>query len=183
MSTDEIDFLDGLTPDPPRPIQPAPAAPVVTPAPVGYSLAPPLPAKSRETLKFVALLVVVAVCSLSSGLLFAWLFTRHDSPGPGDYDRHFIAVGKAYLGDLGPAYASAWEDGAKVLDAGQPIGVALDTVAKSWEANRKAAGNKRLTPELSKVVEQGKDEKEVTTGDRAALAKAYRGIAKGLGGK
>lgn len=178
MSTDEIDFLDGLTPDPPRPIA---AAPAVAPVPVAVVAAPTQP---WGTARFVVLLVVVGACSLGSGLLFAWLFTRRDdTPSPGDYDRRFVAVGKAYLSDLGPAYATAWEDGAKVLDAGQSIGMALDTVAKSWEANRKVAGNKRLTPELNKVVAESKPDSEVTSEDRAALAKAYRGLAKGLGGK
>lgn len=176
MSNDDIDFLDGLDDVPARP-KPVAPAPVVAPVVV--------PAKNHETLKFIAILAVCAVCSLGSGLMFAWLLSGRDGPAPtpGDFDPRFVSVGKAYLHDLGSAYAPAWEDGAKILDAGQSIGMALDATAKAWEVNRKAAFNKRITPELSKVVEQSKDDKDVTPEDRAALAKAYRGLAKGLSGK
>ncbi|AGA28406.1 hypothetical protein [Singulisphaera acidiphila] len=176
--SDELDFLDGLEPDPP------PSLGRAVPTPTPYPVAPAVvPVKSHDALKFGAILVFCAVCSLGSGLLFAWLLSeRGDRPSPGGYDPRFVAVGKAYLGDLGSAYGLAWEDGAKILDAGQTIDMALDTTAKAWEANRKAAFNARITPELSKVVAQGKDAASVTSDDRAALAKAYRGLAKGLGG-
>jgi hypothetical protein len=130
---------------------------------------------------------VALVCmALAVGVTAWWLAPGHDdgpAPSPGVYDPRFVSVGKTYLPALGPAYGAAWEDGAKVLDAGQPITMALDTVHASWEANRKALFNRRLEPELSKVVPQSKAEKEVTTEERAALAKAYRGLARGFSGK
>src|SRR5262249_27491449 len=98
----------------------------------------------------------------------------------GAFDPRFVPIGQKYVPGLGKDYAEGWEDGAKILDAGQPIGTALDTVAKSWEANRTGHFRAMITPEFSKVVAEQKPEKDVTPEDRASLAKAWRGFAKGL---
>src|SRR5262245_42411750 len=52
------------------------------------------------------------------------------------YDPHFIPIGRAYLPELGKAYAVAWDEGAESLDAGQDFSSALGVVAKVWEMKR-----------------------------------------------
>ena len=44
-----------------------------------------------------------------------------------------MRVGRAYLPGLGKAYAAAWEEGAKGLEAGQPLSAAVAAVGKAWE--------------------------------------------------
>jgi hypothetical protein len=175
MSTDndEIDFLDSLEADPPAtPAAKPQTAPVIANVTVSH----------RRTILELAVAALVGAGLVLVALVVAALWFGGFSPAPTptvEIDPRFVSIGKAYVNDLGIAWGASLEDGSKILDAGQPIGMADDAVAKAWEANRKAAFNKRVTPELSKVVEQSKDEKTVTAADRSALAKAYRGLAKG----
>jgi hypothetical protein len=103
------------------------------------------------------------------------------SPAVGPtHDPRFVSLGQNYLPHLGKAYAAAWEEGAKALEAGASISTALDTVAKSWSSNRTEIYDRVVTPQLSLIIEESVDEAKVTASDRAAMAAAWRGLAKGL---
>jgi hypothetical protein len=131
-------------------------------------------------------LVILASSVLGAGVALAasrW-FDAQRSPAPGPLpprNAHFVSLGKAYLPELGEAYAAAWEDGAKQLDAGGGISAAIDTVAKSWAARRSQAYDHVLTPEFSKIVAESIKDADVTQAERAAMAAAWRGLALGLG--
>ncbi len=92
----------------------------------------------------------------------------------------FVALGEVYLPQLGKAYAAAWEEGARQLDAGKDVSEALDTVAKEWSINRIHLYDRLVTPQFSLVVPEGADDAKLGPGDRAALAAAWRGLSRGL---
>jgi hypothetical protein len=95
-------------------------------------------------------------------------------------DRRYESLGRAYLPQLGKAYAAAWDQGAKALDSGQGISAALDTVAQTWTASRTEIYDKLLTPELAKIVSESVKDSDITPTERAAMAAAWRGLALGL---
>lgn len=97
-------------------------------------------------------------------------------------DAHFISIGQTYRTELGKVYARAWEDGARNLESGAGAAAAIDGVAKSWDAGRVSLFESLVTPELVKIVPEGKADKDITAEDRSRLAAAWRGFAKGLGG-
>ncbi len=169
MSNLRDPFAEGATPPPP----PRPKA--VIPAPLHVGLRHPSPA-----LVFAAVLGVGLLCGLC-GTLVGYLLIHHGGEEPAAGAR-FVPIGRAYRAELARVYARSWEDGAKLLDAGQAPEAALDTVAKAWDAGRVKLFERLVTPELARVVPEGKSAKDVTTEDRAALAAAWRGFAKGLEG-
>jgi hypothetical protein len=131
------------------------------------------------------LLTIVLSSALGAGLAIAalvWLDAPfHSAPGPvPPRDARFVALGKAYLPRLGLAYAGAWEEGAKQLEAGGDISAAIDAVAKSWSANRTQLYDHLLTPEFSKIVVESVKDADVTTAERSAMVAAWRGLAVGL---
>jgi hypothetical protein len=97
-------------------------------------------------------------------------------------DAAFIQLGRAYLPDLGKAYGAAWEDGAKLLEAGQPVSTAVGQVTTSWTTKRQALMDAQISPALAKVVPESTKDADVTSSERAALAAAWRGLARGLAG-
>jgi hypothetical protein len=106
------------------------------------------------------------------------------TPAPGPLpprDARCVAVGKTYLPQLGLAYAAAWEEGAKQLEAGEGMSAALDTVARSWSSNRTQLYDRVLTPEFSKIVAESTKDTDLTPAERSAMASAWRGVAQGLG--
>jgi hypothetical protein len=127
------------------------------------------------------------VISLSAGaalaivILAASGLTRLPTPDPGAArDARFAALGRAYLPRLGKAYSSAWEDGAKALEAGKGVSAALEIVSQSWSANRTKLYDEMLTPELAKIVAESVKDSDVTPSERAAMAAAWRGLSLGL---
>jgi hypothetical protein len=132
------------------------------------------------------LLTVVLSSVVGAGVVIAaslWLDAHHN-PAPGPVpprDVRFVALGKAYLPQLGLAYAAAWEDGAKQLEAGKDISAAIDAVAKSWSANRTQLYDHLLTPEFSKIVVESVKDSDVTPAERSAMVAAWRGLAVGMG--
>lgn len=100
-------------------------------------------------------------------------------PGPPS-DPRFIALGKAYLPQLGKAYSEAWSEGAKELDAGKTIAGALDVVSQKWTSSRTQLFEHVVTPEFSKIVAESVNDTDVTPAERAALAAAWRGLSLGL---
>jgi hypothetical protein len=130
-------------------------------------------------------LTVVLSSALGAGLVIAtavWLdIPLQPTPSPvTPRDARFVTLGKAYLPKLGKAYAAAWEDGAKQLEAGGGISAAIDAVAKSWSANRTQLYDHVLTPEFSKIVVESAKDSDVTPLERSAMAAAWRGLAVGL---
>ena len=112
----------------------------------------------------------------------AWIKSPHKpvpNPGP-PHDPRFVALGKAYLPQLGMAYAAAWEEGAKQLEAGKSITAALDAVSKTWSSNRTQLYDHVFTPEFSRIVAESVKDADVTPAERAALAAAWRGLSLGL---
>jgi hypothetical protein len=95
-------------------------------------------------------------------------------------DARFTSLGHKYLPQLGQAYAKAWNEGAKSLEAGQPMVEALQTVSQVWNENRVHLFDQVIGPELTKIVPEGRPDPEISLADRLALARAWRGIAAGL---
>jgi hypothetical protein len=135
---------------------------------------------TRRTLLTVVLSSVVGA---SLAITVSFWFDGPFKPAPGPVaprDARFVTLGKAYLPQLGRAYASAWEDGAKQLEAGKDISAAIDAVAKSWSANRTQLYDHLLTPEFSKIVVESVKDSDVTPVERSAMVAAWRGLAVGL---
>src|SRR6185312_4744172 len=105
-----------------------------------------------------------------------------DRPVDHRVDARFVPLGQTYRAQLAKVYAHAWEEGARNLDSGAGPGAAIDGVARSWDAGRLDLFETAVTPEFSKVVPEGKSEKDLSSDDRARLAAAWRGFARGLGG-
>lgn len=91
-----------------------------------------------------------------------------------------IRLGRTYTGNLGKVYASAWETGASALEAGKSVSEAVDSVAAAWDQDRVRLFNRFVAIEFDKIVPQGKADSEISTAERAALARAWRGFAAGL---
>jgi hypothetical protein len=132
-------------------------------------------------------LVVAVSAGLGAGLTVAaptlerWLGVSDLSAPPEPVlDSRFVTLGKTYLPELGKAYATAWNEGAKSLEAGQPVAEALKSVSQSWDSGRVQLFDRLITPELAKIVADGKPESDVKADNRQALAKAWRGFAAGL---
>lgn len=93
---------------------------------------------------------------------------------------NFVAIGQAYPGKLGDAYAAAWTAGADRLDAGSSVSAALAVVASTWTTKRSDLFETTITPALSAIVSESTRDVDITTAERAALAAAWRGLARGM---
>src|SRR5262249_5445259 len=131
----------------------------------------------------LATIVVSSTLGGALALTVAGWLAGHSCPDPNQppVDPRFAVLGRAYLPRLGEAYAAAWEDGAKALDAGHPISAALDVVATAWTATRMTLYDKTMTPELAKILPESVQDADVTPVERSAMAAAWRGLARGLG--
>jgi hypothetical protein len=106
---------------------------------------------------------------------------KQPAPQPGPpHDPRFATLGKTYLPQLGNAYAAAWDEGAKELDAGKGIAAALDVVSQKWTSSRTQLFDHVFTPEFSRIVAESVKDADVTPAERAALAAAWRGLSLGL---
>jgi hypothetical protein len=143
-----------LDPDPaPTPPVPKPVVPVPTPVPPVDPVNPPGPAPAPPV-----------------------------PPAPVDpnADPAFVTLGQTYKPLLGPAYAAAFEAGASALDAGQPFSAAVGVVARNWDSSRAALFVAQLTPKFAAIIPETTADAAVTPAQRAAMAKAWRGLAAGL---
>jgi hypothetical protein len=95
-------------------------------------------------------------------------------------DARFVPLGQVYLPELGRLYAAAWTEGAKALEAGQQVDVALKRVSQAWDSGRVVLFDRLVTPQFSKVLPEGRAEAESKAADKMALARAWRGFARGL---
>jgi hypothetical protein len=131
------------------------------------------------------ILVTVIASALVGGIATfggsQWL-ERHGGAKPVEPSRdpQFVALGRAYLPQLGQAWARAWNEGASAVDSGQPISAALDLVGKNWTASRTSLFDKLVAPEFAKIVPESIKDSDITSSERAALAAAWRGFAAGL---
>ncbi len=128
-------------------------------------------------------LVTVVFSGLVGGAVAIGVAEWHARPaGPPapPHDPRFEKLGHEYLPGLGKAYAAAWEEGARSLDAGQPLSASLAAVSKAWEANRISLFDKSVAPELARIVPESQKDADVTPAQRAAMAAAWRGLALGL---
>lgn len=105
---------------------------------------------------------------------------RPAGPPAPPHNPQFEKIGRDYLPGLGKAYAAAWEEGARSLDAGQPLSASLAAVSKAWEANRTALFDRSVASEFSRIVPESQKDADVTPAQRAAMAAAWRGLALGL---
>jgi hypothetical protein len=96
------------------------------------------------------------------------------------YDPRFVNLGRAYLPQLGNAYATAWNEGARELDSGANVSDAINTVAKHWSEGRTYLYDKIITPEFDKILPDNGQHENITPAERAAMAAAWRGFALGL---
>lgn len=138
----------------------------------------------RDLIPSTRTLLTVALSSLLGGTVAIGLSARFGEPaGPPapPSDPHFVKVGRAYLPGLGKAYAAAWEEGAKMLDVGQPLSAAIAAVGKAWDANRTQIFDQMATPEFAKIIPESQKDADLTPQQRAAMAAAWRGFASGLG--
>jgi hypothetical protein len=132
-------------------------------------------------------LVTVAISGMLGAALVMFAYARlvtpnQPVPNPEQpQNPRFAAIGKAYLPQLGKAYAAAWEEGAKQLETGGGISAALDAVSKTWSANRTRLYDQMLTPEFSKIVAESVKDADLTPVERSAMAAAWRGLSSGLG--
>jgi hypothetical protein len=88
----------------------------------------------RALLTVLVSSVVGAVLSVAASSWIELPKKPASDPGP-PHDPRFVTLGKAYLPQLGKAYAEAWAEGAKALDAGKSISAALEAVSKAWTSN------------------------------------------------
>jgi hypothetical protein len=128
----------------------------------------------------------IVISSLLGGALAigisTWLHSPAEpppSPQP-PHDPHFVHIGQAYITALGKTYASAWDAGAKGLDAGQDLSTSLNAVAKAWSTNRTQLFDQMVTPEFGKLIPETMKDADITPQERAAMAAAWRGFALGL---
>lgn len=129
-------------------------------------------------------LLTVGLSSLLGGAVALGVSARlgeHSGPPGPPQDPRFVPIGRAYLPELGKAYAAAWQEGAKDLDAGEPISAAVAAVGKAWDASRSQLFDRMATPEFAKIIPESQKDAEVTPQQRAAMAAAWRGFAAGLG--
>jgi hypothetical protein len=133
-------------------------------------------------------LVVAVSFAAGAGLtaggpyLAKWLGGNGSDPAPAPLiDKRFIPLGRSYLPELGKQYSAAWNEGAKALESGQSVSSALKCVSQTWDHGRVELFDRLLTPELSKIVPEGQADTETKLVDRLALARAWRGLASGLG--
>jgi len=138
----------------------------------------------RDLIPSPRTLLSVALSSLLGGAVAIGVSDRLRAPaGPPapPTDPKFVRLGRAYLPELGKAYAAAWEEGAKALDAGQPLSAAIAAVGKTWDANRTQLFDQKATPEFAKIVPESQKDADITPQQRAAMTAAWRGFASGLG--
>lgn len=134
---------------------------------------------------FVAAFVFDRVVTIALFVAIWWVYF-HGAPhapaapsGPVP-DQHFVAVGRAYLPELGKVYASAWEQGATALDSGQSLTASIALVGKSWDANRATVFDRIASPEFGKVIPESTKDTDVTPAQRSAMSAAWRGFAAGV---
>jgi hypothetical protein len=94
--------------------------------------------------------------------------------------RQFVRAGRGYRTLLCEAYAAAWDEGARLLESGEPLSHAIDAVSRTWSASRTKLFDVELSPRFSGVIPESTKDDAVTPLQRATMASDWRGLAKGL---
>lgn len=156
-----IEYPDDDITGPIEPPKPRPKP--VTPTPIAA------PATSHETLKFVVILAVCAVCSLGSGLMFAWMLSGSgETPSPSSA---LTVAAAEYMRTLPPAYH---EVGLRVRSGDLKTKDALVAALKS---HAKPLADAQDTAIKARINDKG----EITdaTGLASDLESVSVGLAKG----
>jgi hypothetical protein len=135
----------------------------------------------RSINRFTTPAIMIAI--LSAGMTVLRIKPGGDpvgAPAVSSIDARFVPLGRAYVPALGRVYAAAWIDGARALEAGQPVDTALQTVSKSWDSRRAALFDRLVTPQFSRILPEGQANADSKPADKQALARAWRGFARGL---
>lgn len=141
-----------------------------------------------KTLLWVGVLsaaaTALAMSLAGAALLAAVLWFRvapQPSPSPeSPVDSQFVKLGEAYVSALAKTYAEAWLAMANQVDAGQPIGVAVQAFEADWRSRRGDLFAAKLAGPFKAIIPEGTTEDQITTSQRAAYSAACRGVAKGL---
>lgn len=131
------------------------------------------------------LLLTVALSQLGSVACLVAMFwlsgfgrDRPDFQPP--VDTSFVPIARAYSGVILDSYASAWSTAAEEVAAGQPVAEVLARIRPNWETARTPDYKAKVSPAFAAIVPEGTPHEQVTPAQRAALAAAFRGFAKGL---
>lgn len=153
----------------------------VTPA------APVAPPASKSLVGEIFVVSVVTNLLTTAALVAAFWFLvlpgwnpLSPKPVPKPFDPSFVSVGQAFPAELASEYAAAWEAGADAIDSGMTVTGGQQVVGKQWDAGRSKVFDAVATPHLLKIVPEGATDANITASQRAAVAKAWRGIAQGL---
>lgn len=92
-----------------------------------------------------------------------------------------VAIGRAYSSVIVGSYSAAWSTAADDVEAGKPIAEAIARIRPASDAARVKAFEADVAPFFAAIVPDGTADKDVTADRRAALAKAFRDFARGLG--
>jgi len=134
---------------------------------------------SRKDFLLLALLQVGSVACLGVGLwLGGFVGGRPDLSPP--VDASFVPIARAYSEVVLDSYASAWAAAADEVAAGQPVAEALLRIRPNWDAARTPEYKAKVSPAFNAIVPEGTPDAEITPIQRAALAAAFRGFAKGV---
>lgn len=170
---------------PPIP-SPSPAPSISIAPPAAPAPAPVSPTVASSNLNIVLVIAATVAASMLAMLgmlavLGAVVYFGGLWPHPAPATTDFVKLGAEYGKQLGPSYAPAWKAYAADLRAGKSLGDAVKNTNGVWKDNREAIYQKFIAPELSKIVPDGTPDEQVTPAQRAAMAAAADGLAKGLG--
>lgn len=133
----------------------------------------------RKDFLILALSQIGSVVCLAAGLwIGGFQLGRPDLSAPAD--PAFVPIARAYSAVILDSYAAAWTVAADQVTAGKPVVEALAGVRPAWEAARTPEYKAKVAPMFAAIVPENALDSEITVTQRAALAAAFRGFAKGL---
>ena len=92
----------------------------------------------------------------------------------------FVAIGKAYLPQLGKAVRRGVGRRSEAARVRRRHFDRSRRGVETWSANRTKLFDQMLTPEFSKIVAESVNDADLTAAERSAMAAAWRGLSLGL---
>lgn len=92
-----------------------------------------------------------------------------------------VTIGRAYSAVCTSSYSAAWSSAAAEVEAGKPIAETIARIRPASDAARVRAFEATVSPIFEAIVPAGTPDKDVLPERRAALARAFREFAQGLG--
>lgn len=132
---------------------------------------------TRQRLFSFALDAVLVTAVLGAGF---WAGRREPTGPVAPYDRALVPIGRAYAGIVLSTYATAWNQAADGIATGKPVADSLAALKTAWEAERAKQYQATVSPSFWAIVPENAAEASITPAQRAALAAAFRGFAKGV---